>query len=119
MRFVKLINYKFINWQEVSHCGIEYDVEGVIAIRPYFYLKNGQKFDAFEFPNYFTLDESHHEYIFCEYCCFAYFEILLKNICLSFDEEDIYIFDIERCEKGLWNNFISWAKHYDTLVKKF
>lgn len=108
MKFVKLITARIINWDEIAYCDFESN-DFLSQIYPYFYLKNGLKFDAFEAPKVFTLEPNGKEYEFCGRCCMAYFEILLEKIEEHFSVFGFTFFDIENHEDDLWYEFTEWA----------
>jgi hypothetical protein len=112
MKFVKTIPWKIFNWDQLSHC--DYDNEH--GIFPYFILKNGEKIDAFEAPDIFSLEKDGQEYRFCSKCCIIYFEILLNKISENFAGNGCF-FDIEKYEDELWNEFCEWAKTEEHLEK--
>lgn len=113
MNFIKTINYEFINWNDVSIIG--YENEGSI-IYSYFYLKNGQKFDAYESVNYFDLDKD-EEYEFCCMCHAKYIEILIEWINIHFRDPES-IFDVELFDSIIQDNFIKWARENTEKLRK-
>jgi hypothetical protein len=113
MKFVKTITWKIFNWDQLSHCDFKNDEKNIY---PHFFLKNGEKFDAFDPPNVFTLEENGQKYRFCSKCCIVYFELLLTKINENFSGNGCF-FDIEEYEDELWDEFCEWAKTEKNLEK--
>ena len=119
MNFVKTMTWKFINWNDVSFCEYEKDNDNENGmIYPYFIMKNGEKIDAFETCNTFNIEENGQEYIFCIKCSVIYFEILIYNINLFFTMFPNRVYDIEKHEDRLWEDFVEKIKLEEYLETK-
>jgi hypothetical protein len=110
MNFIKTICWKFINWNDISFCCYRKDDDERNRIYPYFFLKNGEKIDAFDACDIFIIEPDGPEFIFCIKCCVIYFEILINNINDFFIKNPSKVYDIEKHEDELWEEFIEKIK---------
>lgn len=100
MKFIQLTNWTIINASEILK--MEYE-ECEIGNRyySYFILKNGEKYDGYDTPDTFQVDDE-KDYIFCCWCHQMMNKIILYDILKS----PIHIYSIEENEEKLWEIFI-------------
>lgn len=118
MRFIKTIDNTIINFDEIYKISYEWDKSNT-RLHSYFFLKNGEKLDAFETADSFNLEDSKKEYQFCCLCHCIMNQVLLKNIHEFYSKDkDNIIFDINKYDDSLLNDFLEWAENnIDQLVK--
>jgi len=115
MKFIKTINWTLINFDEISKINYENCEKNHDIYYGYFYLKNGDKMDIYEYPDNFSVDDE-KEYYFCAACCMKINEIILKR---ALAMQDNSILDICEIEDEIWLEFIEWVRpNINSLSKK-
>ena len=110
MKYILTINWTLINFDEVAK--IEYENnENLDRWYSYFILKNGEKYDAHDAPDYFQVD-GEQDYLFCAWC-HKTFNVLLLNYIYKND-----FTDIEKIQDELWEEFIEKCRDVLPSIEK-
>jgi hypothetical protein len=108
MKFIKTINWSLINLEEVTKIDYVNESNNADNYYGYFHLKNGDKLDCYEYPNFFNFEvDDPKSYLFCAHCCMKINELLLNDV---LNMADNCIYDVSENEDKLWEIFINWAK---------
>lgn len=112
MKFFLTINWTYLNIDEIY----KVEHENNIDIYSYFYMKNGEKYDVYDMPNQFKIDDD-IIYIGCEQCHVIMNGIIIRMINESCKASDIL--DLAQEEDRIWELFIDWARqNTHKLTKK-
>lgn len=106
MKFIKTINWSFINFDEVVK--IDHEQDGHSSIYGYFHMKNGEKFDTYDFPNLFNIDDE-KQYFFTGECCAIIHEIILKKL---LERDAPSLFSVDSYEDKIWDEFIECIRPF-------
>lgn len=118
MKYVRTITNCIINFEQVYKIDREEGDGG--KIYSYFYLNNGEKFDAIDTPDIFMLgsESVEVEYEFCS-LCHAEINACIVEIINNYFEKHTALFSVQDYEEEIWKNFDQWAnKNKDELFKR-
>lgn len=104
MKYILTVNWSLLNFDDISK--IEYqNYQDVDKYYSYFIMKNGDKYNAHDAPDYFQVDDQ-QDYNFCSWCHKTFNVLLLKYILRSQDD----IINIDEIQDTLWEEFIEMCR---------
>ncbi len=106
MRFIKTINWTFINFDEVYKICHENSTININQYYSYMYLKNGEKLDFWDYPD--VIEVSGKDVAVDADDHMKLNEILLNKVCRYFSGNHFGVFDVEKHEYEIWIEFMEW-----------
>ena len=114
MKFIKTISWDFINAEDIYKITRENSLCGKREITTsVMYLRNGEKYDFYDTPDSFQIADG-PIYIFCSWCHQKINEIVINRIV----EFSGAIFEVEKYEDEIWEEFISEARQKSYELQK-
>ena len=100
MKFIKTICNNLINFDDVYK--IVYELYEQDRYYSYFYLRNGEKHDVFDWPEIFKIEDKEIKF---DAQCYSIVNDLVLDKIITFFEDHNGIFDMNTADKSIWEIF--------------